>query len=588
MFKTLQIIIVLFAVSLVAFSLPVGEQIVHNMNAIQQNNINESFHQYNNVVVEQKDNINESFHKYNNDVVVQQDNSSATFHRNNNVVVEQKDNINETLHQYNNDVVEQQNTISATFHRNNNDVVEQQNNNNPAIQQLIKNPSLKHASVGVSVFDLATGRIVVSHDEQKALTPASVLKLITTATSIEMLGENFRYKTDVALDTDDPTRILIIGSGDPTLGSEVFNESRDRFFNDCRQMLEKSLSKDIEYSIYVVDNLFGYEGVSPEWTWIDMGNYYAAGAYGISIFDNSYRLFFNTMDKNSCPVIIKTEPEIKGLTFSNELKLNSSGADNGYIYGAPFSYDRSVRGNIPGGKTSFSIKGDIPDPGMLLGEKLSETLQNSGYKISSVKTSREDYLSSLCEQVKTPSYKVGNLLFTKLSRPLKEIIKEINVESNNHYAEHLIRTIGRQYNPDIYEDALDAGIEFVNDYWKKKGIDVASLTMFDGSGLAPQNAISPTLLTEILSYMYNKSSQSAAFTSSLPIAGQDGTLKYFMANTKYSGKIIAKSGSIGGVQCFAGYLIDGEKKYAFSIMINKFNGTRTQVRGAIEKFLQSL
>ena len=456
-----------------------------------------------------------------------------------------------------------------------------------AVQQIINNPALKHASVGISVIDLSTGKSVVSHDAEKSLTPASVLKLITTATAIEALGDNYRYRTDVAIDAYDPTRILILGSGDPTLGSEVFKESRDRFFNDCRQLLEKMLSKNSEYSIYVVDNLFGYDGVSPEWTWIDIGNYYAAGAYGISVFDNTYKLFFNTVNKNDCPVIIRTDPEIKGLTFSNELKLNSSGRDNGYIYGAPFSYDRSVRGDIPGGRSSFSIKGDIPDPGMLLGEKLVENLRGGGYKISGVETSRNNYISGVCAASVAAPYRVGQVLFTQVSRPLKEIIREINVESNNHYAEHLIRTVGRHYKPDIYDNALEAGIEYVSDYWRKKGVDITPLTMHDGSGLAPQNATSPKLLTDMLSYMYNKSNHSAAFINSLPKAGQEGTLKNFMANTKYNGKIFAKSGSIGGVQCYAGYLIDGDKRYAFSIMINKYNGTRAQVRGAIEKFLLS-
>ena len=457
-----------------------------------------------------------------------------------------------------------------------------------AVQQIINNPALRHASVGISVVDLSTGKSIVNNDSEKSLTPASVLKLVTTATAIEALGENFRYRTDVALDAGDDTRILIIGSGDPTLGSEVFKENRERFFNDCRQLLEKTLSKNTEYSIYIVDNLFGYDGVSPEWTWIDIGNYYAAGAYGISVFDNTYKLFFNTVNKNDCPVIIRTDPEIKGLSFKNELRLNSSGRDNGYIYGAPFSYDRSIRGDIPGGRSSFSIKGDIPDPGLLLGERLAENLRGGGFKISGVETSRNDYISGVCTTSKSPPYRVGQVLFTQVSRPLKEIIREINVESNNHYAEHLIRTVGRNYKPDIYDNALEAGVEYVVDFWKRKGIDITPLTMHDGSGLAPQNAISPKLLTDMLSYMYNKSNQSAAFINSLPKAGQEGTLKSFMTNTKYNGKIMGKSGSIGGVQCYAGYIIDGDKRYAFSIMINKYNGTRAQVRGAIEQFLLSL
>jgi len=62
------------------------------------------------------------------------------------------------------------------------------------LQRFISHPALKHASVGVSVVDLETGRPVLVHDADKSLTPASLLKLITTATALETLGENYRYK----------------------------------------------------------------------------------------------------------------------------------------------------------------------------------------------------------------------------------------------------------------------------------------------------------------------------------------------------------------------------------------------------------
>lgn len=144
-----------------------------------------------------------------------------------------------------------------------------------ALQRFITHPALRHASVGISVVDLETGRQIVSHNQELSLTPASILKLITTATAVEALGENYRYKTDVALDADDPTRILIIGSGDPTLGSEAFNDQVNTFFVTVTDALRKTVPSDREYTLYVVDNLFGYDGISPEWTWIDMGNYYA-------------------------------------------------------------------------------------------------------------------------------------------------------------------------------------------------------------------------------------------------------------------------------------------------------------------------
>lgn len=453
----------------------------------------------------------------------------------------------------------------------------------PAAERLVVHPALKHASVGVQVTDLKTGKTILSLDADKSLTPASIAKIITTATALEILGENYRYATRVTLDENDPSRILVIGSGDPTLGSSAWGDNASAFFINVTDALKKELSTEKEYTLYVVDNLFGYDGISPEWTWIDIGNYYAAGSYGISIFDNSYRLFFNTSERNSSPKILRTEPEMKKIRFSNFLTLNTSGRDNGYIYGAPFSYDRAVKGDIPAGRSEFSIKGDIPDPGLFLGETLAGYLVRSGFKIKGVETARVDYIA------RNPvSYKTGKVVHTQLSRPVSDIVREVNVSSNNHYAEHLFRTIGRMQSPDIYSDPLQAGIDCVKKFWEQKGISVSSLTLHDGSGLAPQNAFSPAFLTEILTYMYVKSKNSTVFVDSLPKAGKDGTLRHFMKNTKYEGKISAKSGSIGGVQCYSGYLFDGNKQYAFTIMVNKFNGTRPQVKSAIEDLLSSL
>ncbi len=457
-----------------------------------------------------------------------------------------------------------------------------------SLQRLVDNPALKHASVGVSVVELESGKSIVSHDADKSLTPASVLKLITTATALETLGENYRYKTKIAVDSDDSSRILVLGSGDPTLGSESFPENPHIFFINGVEALTRSLPTDKEYSILVVDNLFGYDGISPEWTWLNIGNYYAAGAYGISIFDNSYKLVFNTMDRNSRPKILLTEPEIKGMTFQNSLTLNDTGRDNGYIYGVPFGYEKELRGNIPAGRSEFSIKGDIPDPGLLMGETLADHLNQAGYQVGTIETTRQDYLSRINTNGQTSSCQAGNVLFTLVSRPLKEIIREVNVESNNHYAEHLIRTIGRHANSDIYTNALAEGIDYTVSYWKNKEMDTTPLLMHDGSGLAPQNAVSAKFMTDLLVYMHSGSSNSTTFINSLPKAGQDGTLKNFLSGTRLAGKIAAKSGSIGGVQCFSGYLIDGNKKYAFAVMVNKFNGTRSEVRKAIEQFLLGL
>lgn len=457
--------------------------------------------------------------------------------------------------------------------------------NQKAIQIFLDNEDLKYASVGICIKDFS-GNQIASYNSDKSYTPASILKVVTTATALEILGSDYRYQTTLERDVNYPNRLLIHGYGDPTLGTEHLDNTPNAFLSQWADRIKEEMDPNKTLDIMVIDDYFGYDdGISHRWIYQDMGNYYAAGAYGISIFDNTYKLYFNTTRVDTCPIIVKTEPEIN-INFKNTLQLNSSGQDNGYIHGMPFSMDRLLTGDIPGGRTSFSIKGDIPNPGMYLGEVLVKTLGEKGYKIGKVETSQNDYYSQMyLKDRKSPK---GEIFYKHLSFPMKDIIKDTNVRSNNHYAEHLIRTVGRTETNDIYSSALDAGIKKTNDFWKSKGLDTDALMIFDGSGLSPANAVSATFMSDLLVYMQTKSKYASDFWESLPQAGIEGTVKSRLADTRLAGKVRMKSGSINGVQCFAGYYIDGDKKYAFTVMANKFSGARSQLVKAIDNLLLSV
>jgi D-alanyl-D-alanine carboxypeptidase/D-alanyl-D-alanine-endopeptidase (penicillin-binding protein 4) len=407
-----------------------------------------------------------------------------------------------------------------------------------------------------------------------ALTPASTLKVITTASALELLGASYRFRTELLADNAQKRKLIIRGSGDPTLGSEHFvggaTDFIAKWIDEIRKVFPNGVSE-----IEVDDSCFGYAGVSRKWLREDMGNYYASGAYGVSVFDNTYKLFFDTSDKTDRPKILKTDPEdLFGLiTFNNTLSLNSTGKDNGYIVGEPFSYSRLLLGDIPAGKAAFSIKGDIPDPGLYLGKTLAERLAQNG-TVPSVHTLRGITSAS-------PNAKA---FYVHFSPPLKDIIRVVNVKSNNHYAEHLIRAVGRLSANNAA--ALENGVELAGQLWQKKGLDVGSLFMYDGCGLSPSNAVSPQLLCDILSYMYVQSPYASAFTASFPKAGEEGTVRNFLKSTKLAGKVLVKSGSIANVQCYAGYCIDGEKQYVFAVMVNNFrSNSRAEVVKAIERLL---
>lgn len=452
------------------------------------------------------------------------------------------------------------------------------------IQKFINAPGLEHASIGICVKDMS-GERVASHNAEKSYTPASILKVVTTATALEVLGEDYKYQTTLAKDNSQSNRLLIHGYGDPTLGTEYLDNAPNAFLSLWTDQIKQNFDSSKDLDITVIDDYFGYEGVSQRWIYQDMGNYYASGTYGISIYDNTYRLYFNTMRQDTCPIVIKTEPKMN-ISFRNTLQMNSSGQDNGYIHGEPFSNNRLLSGNIPSGRSSFSIKGDIPNPGLCLGEVLASQLTSIGFNVGVVENSYDRYHKEMYTREKTSFDE--KVFYTHYSFPLKDIIKDTNVRSNNHYAEHLLRAVRRTKNTDIYTSALDEGIEETNEVWKSRGLNTDALFMFDGSGLSPANAVSPDFMCDLLVYMQAKSKNAAVFLESLPEAGKGGTVGNRLKGTRLAGKVFMKSGSINGVQCFAGYYIDGEKKYAFTVMVNKFTGSRSQVVRGIDNLLLSL
>lgn len=450
---------------------------------------------------------------------------------------------------------------------------------NQAVSDFQKNAILQNASIGFLIQDM-NGKEIASYNKKASLTPASILKVVTTATALETLGSNFMYETKLSYDGKN---IIVSGEGDPTLGSEYLYQNSKGFLTEWINQIQKTeINKNV--GIYIKDDYFGYQGTSRKWIREDMGNYYAAGSYGISIFDNTYRLYFNTTDTSNPPKIIRTEPQMTDITFLNTLTYNNTGQDNGYIWGEPFSNQRMLIGNIPSKRTSFSIKGDIPDPGLYLGQTLANMLKANGFTVNNISTSRNDYYSQM------HSFKNAESLLrpihTDYSPTLKEIIRIVNVKSNNHYTEHLIRTLGRFKNKDIYSEPLKEGIEYTSVFWQGKGISTSGLFMYDGCGLSPSNAVNAELMCNILRYMSDKSRFSSDFLASLPRAGIEGTVRNVLKDSRLSGKVYMKSGSIAGVQSYAGYYINGNEKYTFTIIVNKFNNkNRRQVIKAIETLL---
>ncbi|MDR0863961.1 MAG: D-alanyl-D-alanine carboxypeptidase/D-alanyl-D-alanine-endopeptidase [Candidatus Symbiothrix sp.] len=441
-----------------------------------------------------------------------------------------------------------------------------------SLNTFLQSENLKHASVSLKAIDLTTGKIIVSHNENQALTPASNMKLVTTATALDALGENFQFETPLLYDGVIQNNTLngdlyIKGAGDPTLGSEFLGNTKDYFLSKWLSILNKAGIKNISGDLIVLDQLYGYEGVSPKWLLEDIGNYYAPGIYGISVFDNMYRVYLQSFAPGSETKILYTDPPMNDLQFTNEIKASSATSDDSYIFGFPFSNQRRLYGSIPAHKASFAARGDLPDPGLFLAYYFRSYLQNHGINVNGRTTTyRLD--------PKMP--KKETTLGAVRSPDLASMVRVINVRSNNHYAEHIYKVLTLLKNIEIPV------------YWKEKGLDSSALFMFDGSGTSPQNAISAGFLLDMLVYMDKKTGPAGAFYKSLPVAGKDGTVISFLKNTPLEGKAHLKTGSITNVQSYSGYIEKGDKRYAVSLIVNNFTGKRADLRKQIEKLFVGL
>lgn len=458
------------------------------------------------------------------------------------------------------------------------------------VKRLLQAPYMRGASFSLIVKDVQDGKTVCSYDTDRLQSPASVLKTVATATALEILGEDYRYPTTLEYDgtLENGTlkgNLYIKGSGDPSLGSSYFAPDQNKFLSAWIAALQKAGIRRITGSIISDESIFDTEGASVKWLREDMGNYYAPGSYGLSIFDNMYKLSLQTGAVGSRPVLKGTEPNIPFIRFKNYLKTASVSSDSAYIIGAPLDDVRYLYGVLPANREAYVLKGDIPDPALYLAHYLTDRLRQKGIQVDGAPS---------CYRIEAEenrwNKKERKEIVTTYSPTLREIASVCNHVSHNLYADALLKTIGLQYKPRKNEviSSFGRGVQVVKEYWEKKGLDVFSLRMNDGSGLAPVDKVSAGFMGELLAYMATESAVSEAFIASLPQAGIEGSVRNFLKGSKLQGKARLKSGGITGVRSYAGYITEDGKTYAVAIFSNNYSCPMNRMTGALEKLLLQL
>lgn len=452
-------------------------------------------------------------------------------------------------------------------------------------EQFVEQKVFKNAFISACAQEVNSGLKVLDHNADKVLIPASSLKVITTLASLDILGEDYYYETKVAYSGEIDEYgtlqgdLYIIGSGDPTLGSNKFNGAVPfkTLLRDISASVKDAGVFCIAGDIVSDESVFNSYPINPTWQWNDLGNYYAAGAWGINILDNEYRIYYaQQLKEGRIPKLISYNPYIPGLELQSEVKTGKKGSgDNAYIFGGPYNYTKRIVGTIPPGKKQFVIKGAIPDPPLFLAYSLYQDLAKKGMQA-------ENYRSTFKRE---KGYSKRKVIYQVKSPPLKEIIKKTNFESNNLYCETILKTIGTK---EMKLGSGSAGINSIRKILRRKGINLSGMQIEDGSGLSARNKVSTKFITDFLSSIANEISLKTA-TTYLPMGGYQGTVKGFFKKSRAKGNIWAKSGSMNGVLSYSGYVKSRSGKWlSFSIIANGHSDSNKKIRPYMEQFMIKL
>lgn len=452
-----------------------------------------------------------------------------------------------------------------------------------SLEVFLSDSSMKYASVSFKLIDGTEGTTLHELNPGRNVIPASVLKLVTASAALELLGPDHTFTTSIGYNGVLSMRtgvlngnIIIRGGGDPALGSEEFGDHYKNFAENWIAEIQNTGIEKIKGKVICDDSYFDHQPVPGKWLWEDAGNYYGAGAYGLSVYDNTYEIHIRTSADGKNHEITSVLPEECNYNLTDMLNV-AGDEDEGYVYAAPYSSSGWMAGTIPAGQEDFILKASITDPPLLMARIIDKKLRESGIKVSGEPT------TSRLDQRSTD----GFVRISELSSPpLSEMINTLNHESINLYAEHFVKEVGRKF---MNIGSTDSGLVVIHKFLNDAGIDAKGIFMEDGSGLSPLNSVNASAITNLLLFMKNESRYRDDFLSSLPDAGKEGTLKNYFRDDVFEDRLSAKSGSMTRVRGYAGYLkaVSG-KNLIFCIIVNNFKGPSGSIIAHIEEILKEI
>lgn len=410
-------------------------------------------------------------------------------------------------------------------------------------------PGSEQAAIGIYVAEVNGGRVVEDFNADMLLTPASVMKSVSTAAVIIDKGGDFRWITKVYAVGQISGGVLhgnivVQGSGDPTLGSTQFSDSHPDFVSAVKSAVAAKGISRVDGKI-VQGDVWPQLGPVPSWEIEDIPGVDGAGFYTLNYKDNIFTL--------SVPSMTAT-PAIPGL------QVKQMGGSGGLWFTRfPGSNELRVYGRLGKRQKRAALKCSMPNPPAVLLSELSRELNASG-----------NVYDTSADTVEILAFR---------SPALREVARSLMVRSDNQMAEAALRALAPRRGRAI---ALKAERDILSSH----GVNLDGARLADGSGLSRHNAISARQLGSVLRAM----ATNGDYIGSYARVGLDGTVRNFMKSQPGRENFILKSGSMTGVICYVGYRLDAETKAPTHVIVVMINNAPepSKVRAALGEFISKI
>lgn len=458
---------------------------------------------------------------------------------------------------------------------------------NPAlageINSIIQNGNAGNAFWGIQIRALDTGEVLYEHNPQQSFLPASNMKLFTAATALATLGPEHRYKTTLYFDGEIDGSVMrgdliLKGTGDPTFGSSEVPGAGDPLKRWAQALAQMGVTR-IEGRLIGDDDAlsdrFYSEGWDVDYITTQSSRLIGVSVGGLTYRDNLIRVKIRSGETDAPPQVM-TRP--KGyLDVVNRATTSARQRGRALNIRRSFGQEQiTLTGSVPS-TYSGTFFMPVSNPTRYALRSFRADLRQVGIGTEGLKPTDIDNLSEEARAEVNPAEE-ARPLFVHYSPTLKKILRVVNKESNNFYADQVFRSFSASGTANASETRVKTLLE-------RAGASTDAISIRDGSGLSRKDLVTPAATAKLLDYMASHST-SKAFRASLARGGEpETTLQHRLRGQP----VRAKTGSLEFARALSGYttLADG-REVTFALFANNYAGPSYEVTQTFDRIVRAM